>query len=279
MNRRELLHAVGGLSVGTVVGLFLDPDELIMVQTADGSAQQAATTPAATATETEPATDTPTEEETPTESATDADTPAEQLEGLFTDHFSDGEFLNQWEYVNSDTKEGTELEESGSRLHHVAPASYNAGWGNIVTQQSFESTGTVRITARFRTNQSDYNGYGVGIWSEDGGVTLKEHKWEGFDRFAAFGVADRPEKYASDNDTYGEQTHKAKFASAMDDTDYVTYSMTIDLDSTTLTRVRRGDEEYDPSLDIGDVSDRFRLRLGAGGGHDVEYDYVQLERL
>lgn len=195
---------------------------------------------------------------------------------VFADSFDDSQFLDRWQYVNDDQRNGTTLSEGDGVLSHEASFSYSAGRGNIVTPSFDTNGGVVTATARIRTLETDFWGYGIGIRYPDGGIGLKEHKWEGFDRLAAFGVEDRPERYASDYRAYGEQPHKAKFASATDSTEWLEYSMTVDTEAGELLRVQRGDEVFEPGIALLSTSDQIRLQLGGGGGHNVEYDSVEL---
>lgn len=195
----------------------------------------------------------------------------------FYDDFDNGVYDRVWEFANGSKPSKVAVAESGSVLRHRAPYSYSSSRGNLRTRNRFEAAGNVKITVRMRTRTKDYWGYGFAVRFETGGLTLKNHKWEGFDRFAAFGVEDRPDKYASDYHQYGEQTHKAKFGPATSSTRQIVYSMTIDTDAGRLIRVRRGRSTYNTSLDIGDVSGPFHVTLSCGGGHDVEYDFVKVE--
>lgn len=199
---------------------------------------------------------------------------------LFADEFDDGEFLDRWRYAEGQDTDAFELREQDDVLFHQAPFEYGSNDnGTILSQDSFEATGRIRISARIRTLITDYWGYGFGLGFENTGVTLKNHKWEGFDRFAVFGVEDRPAEYASDYGAYGEQTNKAKFGPATVQSDFVTYSMTIDVDAGELLRVRRGDSTVETSMSVGDTAGPFEIHLGTDGGHEVEYEYIRLESL
>jgi len=229
------------------------------------------------------ATDTRTETsiDSRTTGPTETETPTEPSSGnvLFSDEFENSELLDQWRYADDEQPSASNLEMRDSVLYHQAPFGYGGeDNGDIITQSSFEETGTVRLSARIRTIISDYWGYGFSLRFANNGITLKNHRWEGFDRFAAFGVENRPEEYSSDYDAYGEQTNKAKFASATTHSDFVLYSMTVDIDNGELLQVRRGEETWSPSLDIGDTTGSYNVHLGAGGGHEIEVDSIRLEQ-
>jgi len=201
-------------------------------------------------------------------------------ETLFTDDFDDAEFLDQWEYEADEQTDEYEITEQESILSHNVPFSYGGEYnGNLLTQDSFDSSGTVVVSARIRTLLSDYWGFGFELDFGDNSISLKNHRWESFDRFGPFGVEGRPDEYSSDYNYYGEQTHVAKLASATTHADFEAYSMTVDLDAGELVSVERGEESWDLALDIGDTAESFRLRLAGGGGHEIEIDSITMERI
>jgi hypothetical protein len=199
----------------------------------------------------------------------------EPREAIFSDDFTDGTFENRWEYVAGSRDENTSISESGTTLRHDSPVNYGDN-EPIQTQQSIEANGVHRIVANVRTNLQEYNGFGVNIQGEGGRIALKNNKWEGFDRFAIYGVTNRPDEFSSDYGAYGEQMNKAKLAPATTSTSFIEYSIRINFDEDLVTAASRGDETWDLSLPIQDIGDSYRLSLPAGGGHDVEYDYVSV---
>jgi hypothetical protein len=197
-----------------------------------------------------------------------------QGDAFFIDQFENGQYDDQWKVIPNSRYEGNEVTESGETLYHKAAYEYEGNTA-LQTQDSFDASGTIRIEIRMRTRTTDYWGFGVRLNGSENRIALKEHKWEGFDRFAVFGVKDRPDKYSSDYGAYGEQTHKAKLAPATDSTKYQFYSIRVNLDDETVTRVQRGNEVWDDlSLETESIGDSFRLRIPTGGGHDVDYDAV-----
>jgi len=197
-----------------------------------------------------------------------------QGEAFFTDTFDDGDYNNNWKLVPGTDARENKVTESDGTLRHQGARNYG-GNSELQTQQSFDANGTIRIEVRLRTRSTDFNGFGFAVRGSNKRFGLRENKWEGFDRFAAFGVKDRPDKYSSDYGSYGEQTSKAKFAPATDSIDFRRYSLRVDLDADTITRVQRGDEVWDDlSLQTKAVGDSFRLGIPFGGGHDVEYDAI-----
>lgn len=191
----------------------------------------------------------------------------------FVDDFADGVFTDRWEYISGQQAEGNEIRESGTTLRHIGAANYGPN-SPIRTRRTFRADGTVRVEARIQTREASYNGFGFSIRGEDAGFALKNHKWEGYDRFAVFGVTDRPDRYESDYNAYGEQINKAKLAPGTLDTSFIKYTLTVDFNTQTVTRVSRGDETWDLALSVRDIGDSYHLSLPAGGGHDVEYDAI-----
>ena len=189
----------------------------------------------------------------------------------FSDRFDDGTLNSQWEGAGIDDPQVTE---SDGTLNHAVDFNYGSDNNRLQTTQTFDTTGTHRIEMRIRTTQSDYWGYGVALDGTNGKINLKEGKWEGFNRFVVSGVTDRPDKYSSDYNFYGEQTHKAKLADATSETSFITYSLTVNFDTQTVTEVRRGSKTWDTDLQIKDIGDSYQLRLPTGAGHDVEYDAI-----
>jgi len=189
----------------------------------------------------------------------------------FSDRFDDGTLNSQWEGAGINDPQVTE---SDGTLSHAVDFNYGSDNNRLQTTQTFDTTGTHRIEMRVRTTQSDYWGYGVALDGTNGKVNLKEHKWERFNRFVVSGVTDRPDKYSSDYKYYGEQTHKAKLADATSETSFITYSLTVNFDTQTVTEVRRGSETWETDLQIKDIGDSYQLRLPTGAGHDVEYDAI-----
>lgn len=263
-SRRDFMNYVGTGAVGGMVGYYVGAKELLGIQSV--STQQM-TSPE----ETEPGEG---EEGGTTESeGLDAGETGENA--LFRDDFTDGTFEDRWSFAEGERNDDTEITETGTTLRHDSPANYGPN-EPILTDRSFETEGAHRITMRARTNESDYNGWGISIRGEEAGVSLKNHKWEGFDRLAVFGVTDRPNEYASDYDAYGEQSNKAKLAPATSRTSFLTYSITLDFEADTVTGARRGEQTWDLSLQMRNLGDSYRLQIPAGGGHDVEYDVVSV---
>jgi serine/threonine protein kinase len=214
-------------------------------------------------------------------SDTQTETSSEPTETiLFSDEFDDGEFSDRWEYAEGQDTSAVEVSEDNDILYHRSPSEYGGeNTGTILTQDSFNASERVRLSGQIRTLISDYWSFGFGFSFQDNEISLRSQQWEGFDRFAAFGVEDRPDRYASDYDYYGEQTHKAKFAPATTRSELITYTMTVDVDSGQLLRVQRGEETWDVSLDIGNTEGEFSIILGGGNNHEVEFESTELQKV
>lgn len=219
--------------------------------------------------------------ETPTETPVQTATPAPSADVLFLDEFDDGEFLNVWTYQAEEKSDALGLEERDGVLVHEAPERYGDEYhGDIFTQETFQTSGRIKLTARIRPLSAEYWGYGFGVrFSNTNQVLLQNHRWEAFDRFGVFGVENRPEEFATGIDGYGDQSHVAKLGSATTETEFETYSMTIDIAADELLSVRRGIDTYVEQMDIGATSDRFQVQIGGDAGHEIEIDYIRLELL
>ncbi|MFB6122314.1 MAG: hypothetical protein ABEJ78_02505 [Haloferacaceae archaeon] len=212
-------------------------------------------------------------ETTATEPGTPTRTPAPSS---FVDSFSDGDYADTWRFIEGNEPDDDSVSEADGALEHVVPQSYTNG-ATLRSRQTFPAEGTIRLEARIRSRTSDYWEFGFGIGSSDHGVSIREQKWESYDRFGPTGVANRPDEYASDYHAYGEQRHFAKLAPATSRTESVDYSMTLDFEAGAVVGVSRGGRQYDVSLDLRSVGDAFFLLIGNGRGHDVEYEYVRFE--
>jgi hypothetical protein len=199
---------------------------------------------------------------------------------LFREEFAD-DFTDGWRYQDGALQSESSVEVREGVLAHEAPFKYGSGYsGNIVTRESFKSPGKIRVSARIRTVAPEYVGYGFGlVFSNHNTAWLKNNLWQGFDRFGVFGVEDRPPEYASDDGGYREQTHVAKLGPATTTTEFVTYSMTVDVSLGEVVTVRRGGETYIPVVDIGEPTESFRLLIGGDSGHEIEVDYVEVASL
>lgn len=225
-----------------------------------------------TGNETEPAADS--EAEVPQTTETTA---APTGDTLFRDDFTD-DVTEQWRYQDGELPAESTVDVRDGVLVHEAPYKYGTGYsGNIVTRDPLEASGKIRVSARLRTLTPEYLGYGFGlVFPNHNNALLKNHLWQGFDRFGVFGTDDRPAEYASDYGGYREQTHVAKLGPATTTTEFVTYSMTIDVDLGEVITVRRGTETYVPVVDIGKPTQSFRLLIGGDSGHEIEVDYIEV---
>lgn len=235
--------------------------------------------------ETEVETETANETETVADSETEVPqatetTAAPAGDTLFRDEFAD-EFAEGWRYQKGELPDESTVEVREGVLVHEAPFKYGTGYsGNIVTRDPLEASGKIRVSARIRTLTPEYLGYGFGlVFPNHNSALLKNHLWQGFDRFGVFGTEDRPAEYASDYRGYREQTHVAKLGPATTATEFVTYSMTIDVSLGEVVTVRRGNETYVPVVDIGKPTESFRLLIGGDSGHEIEVDYIEVASL
>jgi hypothetical protein len=193
-------------------------------------------------------------------------------EVLFSDGFEDNQYSDRWEFLSDNEPDDETVQESDGALHHVSSRSYNHS-GRLYTIEEFPAEGKIMLQARARTRESDYWGYGFGFQFEEKSVYLKEHKWERYNRFGIGGVVDRPPEYESD---YRTNPNFAKLAPATSRTEYVKYSMTIDMNRERVTEVTRGSARFELALNIGAVGDTFRIRFPEGRGHDIELDSITL---
>jgi len=182
--------------------------------------------------------------------------------GTIADEFNDGTFEDKWRITEQDDET---IQETNGHLRHESPKNYNNG-GNMVSRSQAAATGTVTLTIRQRQEQSDYWGTGIRVRFDDGTIRLKEHKWRDNDALRL--------KVRGEN----VEEKEKKLASPTSSTSWLTYRLTLDFSTETITSVRRGEDTYDVSVDFSGISgDTYRVELGGGRGHDTLYDYLRTE--
>lgn len=159
-----------------------------------------------------------------------------------------------WELTEADDE--TIEVQNQDVLYHNSPFAYNNG-GNMLTTESFESSGVKTVGARIKKVGSDYYwGYGLRLDFDNGAINVKEHKW-GFN-----------------NDLKSQSSWgNVDLASPSSSNEWLNYSITIDFETGDVLKVRRGDETFEPDLTINPDSE-FQVEIGNGRGHDVKYDSV-----
>lgn len=213
----------------------------------------------------------PSAEETPR----DTETPSGDL---FSDEFNDNSYSGEWEFFQDNQPDDDTIRETGGKLVHISDSSYNNG-ATLHTIEEFPAEGIKRIEVQMKTRIADYWGYGFGVSFDEGGVHLKEHKWEGYDRFGVSGVEDHPPEYDSDYDDNYEKyddTHFARVEPATTSTEFINYSMTVDFDSETLVSISRDGNIFELNLDMQSSGNTYQITIGDGRGHEVEYEYIHL---
>lgn len=208
---------------------------------------------------------------TDTPSGTEPSTDAQSLpEPVFEDQFDDGVYTSAWGVKPGHGSPSASVSEADGSLTHIVENADSAGAGNITTVDDFAAEGTGRLVTRLRTQSTDYSGFGFvlsfGSAGQEGGLTLTETNTEDEDglRLNEWEAGTAPEVLADRTDS----------------TDWTEYAMTVDFDTSRVTRVSRGDTVYELDYEFGtDYSDVFVVELGNGRNHRIQYDYFRLESL
>jgi len=180
--------------------------------------------------------------------------------GTIADEFNDGTFEDEWQITEQDDET---IRETDGHLRHESPKNYNNG-GNIVSRNQAAATETVTLIVRQRQERSDYWGSGIQVRFDDGFIQLKEQKWGDNDALEL--------RVKGEN---AEEKYK-QLASPTSSTSWLTYRLTLDFATKTITSISRGGETYDVSVDFSGISDdTYRVVLGVGRGHRTLYDYLR----
>lgn len=179
---------------------------------------------------------------------------------IFSDEFDDETFTETWETLPTDDEVIEERAEG--YLYHESPRDYNEG-GGLLSTESFAASGVKTLRVEMKTRESSYWGYGFRIRFDDADSSemgIKEHRWQANDDFRF-----RPPG--------GEPTSLAR---ATTETERTTYAITVDFDAGTVVDVTRGEDSFNPDVTFSQDFDSFRIKLGEGRGHKVEFHSVEL---
>jgi len=189
---------------------------------------------------------------------------------VFEDQFEDGAYTSNWGVKPGHGSPNSSVSEADDRLTHIVENADSAGAGNITSVDDFEAEGTKRIITRLRTQSTDYSGFGFvlsfGPEGQEGGLTLTETNTD-----SEQGLRINEWEDGTAPEVLDDRTNS---------TAWTEYVVTVDFDTSTVTRISRGDSVYDLEYAFGsDYSDVFVVELGNGRNHRVQYDYVRLEAL
>ncbi|SEN21679.1 hypothetical protein SAMN05216388_100277 [Halorientalis persicus] len=189
---------------------------------------------------------------------------------LFADEFEGARIdTDRWIVDRGDDET---VDVSDGALYNDSPKRENDG-GKLSTVETFAVEGTVRIESRVRLDDPDSWDGTVGelyFQSTENKVELVE-----LDNYNHTELAVNQNGAEMTGRTVEVGPHIGESA-------WHDYSVTVDLDTATVTSVRRDSERFDVAVDVSDAigeSERFRAGFALGRGCEVSHEFFRLERL
>lgn len=201
--------------------------------------------------------------ETATEQQPSSDTPTTASSSVrYRDDFTYDSYQSHWTIREGHDGPIISIDmENGQLIHTVDGGSVG---GNIVSNQNFDSLGTVEIEAEL-VRRLGGGGFGIhfGEYGTESSVLIGDGGNSGL-VYTVFPSDDR-RGIVVDSEPSPEDTP-------------VTYSLTLDFDSQTLTKISRQGISYSLNVRFGDVfSDFFKIEIGNGRNHRIEYNYIEVK--
>lgn len=273
--RRRVLQLCGASVVSGLAGCssLIDNDGSDDIQDTDGdgvidsedyaprdsSVQRAEQVEEASSPDTEGQTRT----ETATERQPSSDTPTPASSSVrYRDNFSYNSYQSHWTIREGHDGSIISVDiEDGQLVHIVDGGSVG---GNIVSNQSFDSSATVKIEAEL-VRRLGGGGFGIhfGEYGTESSVLIGDGENSGL--FYTVFPSDDRRGIVVDSEPGPENTP-------------VTYSLTLDFNNQTLQEISRDGRAYSLRVNFGDVfSDFFKIEIGNGRNHRIEYNYVEIK--